>query len=60
MISFRKCRKRLQEDCLTSGNEDLIPIMVIYEPGELDELIEGSRRYVSAMLVLGDFEQPEE
>ncbi|MBX3138427.1 hypothetical protein KF707_19525 [Candidatus Obscuribacterales bacterium] len=59
MISFKQLRKRLQEDQLTNTNENVTPIIVVYEPRDLDELLERKRLCVPAMLVLDDSEDSE-
>lgn len=57
MISFKQLRKRLQEDHLTNSAEDVVPVIVVYEPKDFDELINRKRKCVPAMLVLGASEE---
>ncbi|MBX3534560.1 MAG: hypothetical protein KF826_09430 [Xanthobacteraceae bacterium] len=52
MISFKQLRKRLQEDHLTNIDEEVVPIIVVYEPKDLDDLLERKRLFVPATLVL--------
>lgn len=59
MISFKQLRKRLQEDHLTNISENVTPVIVVYEPKDLDELLERKRLCVPAMLVLDDSEDSE-
>lgn len=59
MISFKQLRKRLQEDHLTNANENVTPVIVVYEPRDLDELLERKRLCVPAMLVLDDSDEYE-